>query len=175
MVNSTVSNNIAPGGAGIVVPGPMEISSSTIYANTGVGILVQQLGTLTMKNTIIAGHAPSANCDSTTPDALVSNGYNLADDVVANSCRLTAGDPLNDLLADPRLLPLANNGGPTRTFALRDPDTDGPSPAVDAGSITGCPPGDQRGYGRPGGERCDIGAFEFGGTIFLHYLSAMSR
>lgn len=174
LINSTVSNNIAPSGAGIAAPGPMEIYSSTIYTNSGVGILVQQIGRLSMKNTIIAGHAPSVNCrsDSTIPDSLVSNGNNLADD---NSCLLSVGDPLNDLIADPRLLPLTNNGGPTRTFALRDPDTDGPSPAVDAGSSTGCPPSDQRGYGRPGGGGCDIGAFEYAGTIYYYYLPTMHR
>lgn len=177
MVNSTVSNNIALAGAGIVVPGPMEIFSSTIFDNSGVGILVQQFGELTLKNTIIASHAPSANCqsESTSPSALVSGGNNLADDTAANSCNLTVSDPLYDVLADPRLLGLADNGGPTKTFALPDPDSDPPSPAVDAGSSTDCPFSDQRGYGRPGGERCDIGAFEFAGTIFLHYLPVVFR
>ena len=177
MVNSTISNNIAPAGAGIVVPGPMEIYSSTISDNSGVGVLVQQFGTLTFKNTIIASHSPSANCqsESTSPSALVSGGNNLADDTVANSCFLSDSDPLYDVLADPRLLGLADNGGPTKTFALRDPDSDPPSPAVDAGSSTDCPPSDQRGYGRPGGARCDIGAFEFGGTLFLNYLPIIFR
>ncbi len=174
MINATVSNNIAPSGAGIVNPGPMQIFSSTIYDNSGVGILVQQYGTLTLKNTIIASHAPSANCQSenSDPNGLVSGGNNLADDI---SCYLQAGDPLYDVLGDPRLLGLAENGGPTRTFALRDPDVDPPSLAVDAGSSTDCPPSDQRGYGRPGGEGCDIGAFELGGKILFHYLPMILR
>ncbi len=57
---------------------------------------------------------------------------------------------------DPRLQPLADNGGPTRTMALG-----AGSAALDripAGG--GCPSGDQRGVKRPQGAACDVGAFE---------------
>ena len=72
---------------------------------------------------------------------------------------------------DPRLGPLANNGGHTLTMAL-EPG----SPAVDAVnfiSLVPCPPTDQRGVNRPqdgdgdGVPRCDIGAFERGGAFAL--------
>src|SRR5919197_317241 len=56
--------------------------------------------------------------------------------------------------ADPLLLPVANNGGPTDTMALA-----GASPAIDAGDPAACPPLDQRGVARLG--VCDIGAFEY--------------
>lgn len=58
---------------------------------------------------------------------------------------------------DPKLGPLANNGGPTRTMALLSG-----SPAIDAVASSLCPPPvtDQRGVTRPQGARCDIGAFE---------------
>ena len=65
---------------------------------------------------------------------------------------------------DPRLLPLADYGGPTPTLAL-----DGTSPAVGAGNPMGCKDADgapllvdQRGQPRPRpvGTPCDIGAFE---------------
>ena len=39
------------------------------------------------------------------------------------------------------------------------------SPLIDAGTSEGCPPVDQRGFGRPAGGRCDIGAFEFGAVL----------
>lgn len=68
----------------------------------------------------------------------------------------TTGFPPDTLTADPRLLPLANNGGPTRTHALR-PD----SPALNRGSSTDVGLFDQRGPGFPrqSGFR-DIGAYE---------------
>ena len=66
----------------------------------------------------------------------------------ANRWRLTAG----------YAPPLAANGGPTQTHALLPG-----SPAIDAGgtSANGCPATDQRGFPRPQGGACDIGAFEF--------------
>lgn len=59
-------------------------------------------------------------------------------------------------IQDPKLLPLENNGGITKTMALK-----AQSPAIDAGS--GCTPTDQRGAERFG--ICDIGAFEYSGTL----------
>jgi hypothetical protein len=59
-------------------------------------------------------------------------------------------------VADPGLGPLADNGGPTETHALR-PGSVAISAAVD------CPPPDtdQRGVPRPQGAACDTGAYEF--------------
>ena len=72
------------------------------------------------------------------------------------------------LLADPKLSPLQNNGGPTQTHALL-----AGSPAIDAGDSNGCRDNtgallqtDQRGLPRAtdgngdGKAACDIGAFE---------------
>ncbi|MDD5559068.1 choice-of-anchor Q domain-containing protein [Candidatus Methylomirabilis sp.] len=39
------------------------------------------------------------------------------------------------------------------------------SPAIDAGTNTGCPVTDQRGVVRPQGAACDIGAYEFGPAV----------
>ena len=57
---------------------------------------------------------------------------------------------------NPLLLPLAANGGPTKTMALQPT-----SPAINAGN--GCTLLDQRGAARIGA--CDLGAFEFNGTL----------
>jgi hypothetical protein len=63
---------------------------------------------------------------------------------------------------DPKLLPLADNGGFTLTHALPEG-----SPAIDKGSKDTCPKTDQREVKRPidgdgdGVAICDIGAFEF--------------
>lgn len=62
----------------------------------------------------------------------------------------------SDLIADPLLGELANNGGETDTMALPVG-----SPAVDAGDSALCLPTDQRGVARPVGNGCDIGAFEY--------------
>ena len=56
---------------------------------------------------------------------------------------------------DPLLGTLQDNGGPTDTLALQTG-----SPAIDAGTDTGCPAADQRGTARPQAAACDIGAFE---------------
>jgi hypothetical protein len=74
-----------------------------------------------------------------------------------------SGDPnctASITIADPKLAPLANNGGATQTMALLQN-----SPAIDAGNPATCPVWDQRGYVRQG--PCDIGAYEFGGTPFV--------
>jgi hypothetical protein len=56
---------------------------------------------------------------------------------------------------DPKLAPLADNGGPTQTMAIG-----ADSPAFDGGVAAGCPGVDQRGVPRPQGARCDSGAYE---------------
>ena len=57
---------------------------------------------------------------------------------------------------DPKLGPLQDNGGPTRTHALLEG-----SPAIDAGDDEAAPASDQRAVSRPRGSSSDIGAFEF--------------
>jgi predicted outer membrane repeat protein len=76
----------------------------------------------------------------------------------------TAGSPI-----DPRLAPLADNGGPTLTQALL-----GDSPALNAGNPatpgsggTACAATDQRGLHRPFGSHCDMGAFERGYWLYV--------
>jgi hypothetical protein len=66
------------------------------------------------------------------------------------------------VIDNPKLAPLAFNGGPTRTHALLDG-----SPAIDNGIGAACVDDmaapltrDQRGVQRPWGAACDIGAFE---------------
>ena len=77
-----------------------------------------------------------------------SQGHNLCTDT--QGWLSQTGDLTN---TDPLLLPLAENGGPTRTHALS-----AGSPAIDAGTATGTPATDQR--AKPRGAMHDIGAFE---------------
>ena len=59
------------------------------------------------------------------------------------------------LTSDPKLGPLADNGGSTYTMALHPT-----SPAINAGDNDTCETTDQIGIARPQGAFCDIGAFE---------------
>jgi CSLREA domain-containing protein len=77
---------------------------------------------------------------------------------VGESCLAGPTDRAGTLAAplDPRLGPLADNGGPTPTHALLPG-----SPALDLAPPGSCPPTDQRRRPRPEfGFRCDAGAFE---------------
>lgn len=145
--NATVADNTAPAGqgAGILSSGndrtSVEISSSIVAANDSTDVDVP------------AG--------TTSTFAFVSGGYNLVGDGTATGDFASPGDATG--VGDPRLRPLADNGGPTRTHALRPT-----SPAVDRVATDSCPPPekDQRGVKRPqdgdgtGPARCDSGSFE---------------
>jgi len=118
-------------------------------ASTGGGIATSA-GLLQIKNSIVAYSPAGADCYTAGAD-FVAVAENIDSD---GSC---AGFTLTD---DPLLNPLANNGGPTDTHALK-----GGSPAIDAApdctTIGGAPvPIDQRGAPRPGGAFCDLGAYE---------------
>jgi predicted outer membrane repeat protein len=134
------------------------LESSTVTDNTaayrGGGIVTSNEIPTTVRNSIVAGnHVPDGDGED-YPNCLgtpTSGGHNLED---GTSCGFSATGDLN---ADPKLAPVADNGGPTNTRALL-----AGSPANDAGSTAGCPALDQRGFTRPVGAACDIGAFELG-------------
>jgi hypothetical protein len=77
-----------------------------------------------------------------------------ANNLIGPSAAMTL--PPDTIGGDPKLLPLHDNGGPTKTHALRPG-----SPAVNAGNANGDTT-DQRGTGFPRviGSAADIGAFE---------------
>ena len=106
---------------------------------------------VTAVNTIVANKAAN-NFDGQN---LVSLGHNIDN---GSTCGFTELSDLQD--TDPRLVPLADNGGPTPTMELR---TD--SPALDAGDDASDPDTDQRGLPRvdlvgAGPSVSDIGAYE---------------
>ena len=183
VVNTTIAGNTAvsrpdrPGtesgfGAGIdargATPSTLTIVNSTIAGNSaskgGAGINVAQgyppfiIGiplaqSVLLRNTIVAGNsatAGSADCDSRGIVRFRSRGHNLASD---RTCPFRLPGDLPG--TNPRLGPLASNGGPTDTLALLPG-----SPAINTGGSAGCPATDQRGVPRPPGH-CDIGAFQF--------------
>jgi len=179
LTNTTVSGNSVAGtgvteGGGIVTGTPVLASAratasllnTTIANNTvsgpggasdfGGGVSGDNIGgagltsDLTTKNTLIAGNTVDGSKQNCSLLTLVSTSHNLSGDA---SCGFS--DPGSLQNTDPKLGPLADNGGPTQTQALPDR-----SPAINAGDNAGCPGTDQRGTKRPQDVVCDIGAFE---------------
>jgi CSLREA domain-containing protein len=166
LTNVTVSGNsatstLANGGGGILNFGEMTLTNVTLAANRAdaadlpQGGGIRNLGQMTLMNSIISGNS-NDNCSGA--ETITSAGNNLED---SNECGLVhIKDQIN---TDPLLGALQDNGGRTFTHALL-----AGSPAIDAGSNSGCPASDQRGVSRPfDGDNdndavCDIGAFEFG-------------
>jgi CSLREA domain-containing protein len=133
-----------PGSGGNApTPGSPGTSSPGDPGSPGKGGADYKLsGDVRLTNSIVAGNdAPS--CYGT-----LSGGHNIA--FPASNC---PGAKVN-----PKLGALADNGGPTKTQALKPG-----SPAIDAVPRSGanCSATDQRAVARPNGPRCDIGAYEF--------------
>jgi len=183
-VNSTISSNqsgSSGGGISNYQHGMADLSNVTITANTsGIagagrgGGVANTVGTITVRNSIIAGNSDlasgTANPDCEAPNSqgfrypLTSDGYNLIGNTTG--CGIVGDTNGNITNQDAGLGPLFANGGPTPTHAL-EPG----SPAIDAANARppgsggrACPATDQRGVARPqpAGGRCDMGAFEAG-------------
>ncbi|MEX2142163.1 MAG: choice-of-anchor Q domain-containing protein [Pirellulales bacterium] len=158
VVNSTVSANVAQGnGGGITNSGELTIRNSTIADNTagmsGGGVYNTGSGSVAAQNTIFADNEALGGGSPDFSGAANSLGDNLIGNTTGSSGWI-ASDLQN---VDPRLGPLANNGGPTQTHALL-----AGSPAIDAGESTGAPATDQRGapFIRIFNGTVDIGAYE---------------
>ena len=179
ITNSTFTGNTAASrGGALYFANQASMHNLTIFENTadfdadefgdGGGIF-NNVSNVSIANSIIAGNSDDSpttahpDCSGT----LVSAGYNLLGE--NNGCSGltdgTNGDQVGPSGSpiDPLLQPLADNGGPTQTLGLLFN-----SPAVEAGNPTGCRDQDaalldtdQRGYVRPWGSVCDIGAYEY--------------
>ena len=163
--NGTISGNQARYGGALSTDNTTVINNSTITNNEtivdgqtsfGDGIAIRNHGDLQFNNSILYGNRAQGN-------EQLNNVFNegaIAQVTMVGSIYSESSD---DAKMDPMLLPLADNGGPTRTHALK-PD----SPAIDAGDPNIAPILDQR--GRPivdiaskaneRGGAVDIGAFE---------------
>ena len=161
--NSTISGNSARtiGGGGLFMrfPAALDARNSTITANTGqrgAGVLFTSMTAL-LQSTIVAGNVasvPGTDDLSSLRTTRIEGGNNL---IGTTGAEITI--PPDSRRGDPALAPLAANGGPTRTHALR-----AGSPAIDAGNNASQLASDQRGTGfaRVVGTAADIGAFELG-------------
>jgi len=153
LVNSTVSGNSVQQPAIYYLNGStVTIDNSTIaYNSPGAGIGMfgapNQWAVGLMRNSIISNNgangSPQENCNNLV--GFTYQGTNISDDYSCGGVTMT--------VADPQLLPLANNGGPTMTHAI--PHT---SPAYNQGFAC-LQATDQRYITRDA--KCDVGAFEF--------------
>ncbi len=163
LVNCTFYQNAAPyGGAFYCTYAPAgPMINCTFVSNTATTAGGNVSGG-TATNCIFKGGSPN---NLTVGGA--SNGHNISDDAAGGDTGTAPGGYLNktgDLRnTNPQIVTSApaNNGGPTKTFAI---GVFGVSPAINAGDDNYAPRRDQRGNFRTG--RSDIGAFEyFGGLV----------
>ena len=136
LLNSTISGNKTTGGPGggiynraVVTSVNCTIANNTA-ATTGGGVYNERFRTFSFnfRNTIIANNQAGSGTgfDVGGPDAVTSQDYNLIGNNAGSS--ITGVTTHNIVNADPKLGPLADNGGPTMTHALLQN-----SPALDAG------------------------------------------
>ncbi len=181
--SSTISGNTAAyNGGGLWSSGTSAIDSSTItinlagsggFSGDGGGIYTEQFSTLHFRNTILYDNHHrrlTIFSDDDCYGALYTGHYNLVGTVT--NCTLVGFMGLDLIEVDPLLDDLADNGGPTQTYALL-----AGSPAIDAANPDGCYDQqaillfDQRGYARhwdgngDGISRCDIGSYEYGSLM----------
>ncbi|HEY3775630.1 MAG TPA: right-handed parallel beta-helix repeat-containing protein [Solirubrobacteraceae bacterium] len=153
IVNSTITGNTASAGGGLWASSPVALSNTIVARN------MAHLG------------AP-ADCQSSSGDSVITDGpggHNLVGDdtgcgaITAGGDGDQAGSAASPL--DPRLGPLAYNGGTTETERPLSA-----SPAIGAGSAASCEQQpvfdlDQRLVSRraPARDACDAGAVDTGG------------
>lgn len=175
LTDSTITGNT---GGSVYARGRTSISSCTIVHNSDYpvmggaiipgGVVTGPAGDITIRNSIVALNESGDLGHMDDPSGLMSSeGYNLIGDPRQFASAFTqTGDQIGNESSplDPRLLPLADNGGTTMTHALRLD-----SPAVDRGFAFG-ETQDQVGYARCrdfdnidngfGSDGTDIGAVE---------------
>ncbi|MCI0635459.1 MAG: right-handed parallel beta-helix repeat-containing protein [Actinobacteria bacterium] len=147
VVNSTFVDNTGTGGA--LSNGSGDATAVLLHVtiddsrNTGPFPLIRNVTTspVFLLNTIVANSTDAVNCFGTITDLGGNISFGDA------TCPGSNGDP--------KLAPLADNGGPTGTMSLGQG-----SAAIDAAPAATCVVVDQRGAPRPQGGGCDVGAFE---------------
>ncbi|MEM7146538.1 MAG: right-handed parallel beta-helix repeat-containing protein [Verrucomicrobiota bacterium] len=165
------ANNVSgDGGALRLSGGPHSIDHCTITQNQceeGGAISLLANAVLTIQNTIVDNNYGTFNGILTPQELAIepgstftSLGRNLSGSIVPE---FTHATDINGAI--PLLGPLLPNGGPTpsrRPLAT--------SPAIDAGSSTGCPT-DQRGIAGKTGSATDIGAVEVAPALVVNTIA----
>jgi hypothetical protein len=154
LINTTVHHNtLADLGGGVFSGGDATFIYATVTDNAANSAFANvDVGTLSSFGSVVTNSAGAVNC--LVNPASVSLGYNFSDD---DTCGFTAPTD-HEKAGDPKLGPLASNGGPTQSqLPLAD------SPLRDAIPAAVCPTDittDQRGVVRPQAGFCDIGSVE---------------
>ncbi len=191
VANSTLYNNSAPfgSGGGVFNTGTMSVIGSTITGNSaqvcggGIGnggaCAGYQNPSASLTTTLVAGNSAGSSSPDIAGGPFSSYGYNL----IGNgdgSAGLTNGvnnDQVGTTASpiDPKLGPLANNGGPTQTFlpASNSPAVGAIPSGTTLNSVAVCPRVDQRGVSSFG--KCTIGAVEGGYLISTSSLPNATR
>jgi hypothetical protein len=171
ITNSTISNNTssASGGGLENYYESSVLQNVTLFANTAAtsgGNIDNQstnASALTIGSTAIGGGKAVTGRDVNNAGAMVSADYNVVQTKVIGNA--LTGTTSHDQTANPELLALSNNGGPTFTNA--DTATSPGKADIPYTVGTGCNAAgvlvDQRGFTRGAGGRCDVGAYEYGG------------
>ena len=177
-------------GGGILTWGSLVVSNSTISLNQNYGILHFWGTTLISSSTVVSNQTGDVGRDTSDPSPTIirnsifnlvagwpitSEDYNFIGSTY-EATWLVGPTEHNSYGQDPKLGPLADNGGPTPTHASRFD-----SPAIDAGHSGGAMT-DQRGLPRPiedpntpnaaSGDGSDIGACESDPMLKLTGLGA---
>ena len=182
ITDATIAGNTArKTGGGIqneyssdVLKGDLKMNGVTIAGNKageknegepgGGGLANKKPATAKIANTLIAGNHDAAGKAPDCRGSLLSVGYNL---IQSTDCKVKGVQTGNIIGKDPKLGPLAKNGGPTQTMALLpgSPAIDAGNPAKPGSGKGACEVTDQRGTPRgvngAGQAVCDIGAFEY--------------
>lgn len=158
ITNSTISGNTARAIGGVYAHGQTTIQNSTIAFNTETafangGGLRLAYSVADVESSIIASNTSTGATQNIGLG--ISGAVSGANDLIGASPLVTL--PPGTITSDPLLLPLADNGGPTKTLALG-----AGSPAIDTGNNNASLSTDQRGPGFPRsvGGGPDIGAYE---------------
>lgn len=156
LTNSTISGNTAGQSGGGIYAYNATVNYSTVYANSyttagskGAGLFF--VHSATANSSILTGNG-QYDVGASSPTMSLGGGYDVIGAGVPS--------PANTISCNPKLGPLANFGGPTKTLPLLTG-----SCAIDAGPFTPSVTTDQRGDPRPvqitaAAPRADIGAFE---------------
>jgi hypothetical protein len=181
VINSTISANSAIGGTSISgypgygvaggifnLNGAVTITNSTLDANTagavydlGYDLATARSATITLVNSILANTPAGSDLTVVAVSGGLANATvtatapNIVMKYTVSGGTMTGSPSTND----PALGPLQYNGGPGMATMTPAPT----SPAVQTGQLAGCPPTDERGFGRQRTGGCDQGAVEVGG------------
>lgn len=164
--NVTFSGNQAAGRGGALFAGMslVDLVDATVVTSPGSpGSLAVEGGTLRLRNVVVDG-----SCTDGADGTLLASGANLE---TGSTCGAAAGGGFTTVSSAALVLsPLGDHGGPTPTLV---PGIGSPmrNAAPDCLDVEGTAIAlDQRGYSRPVGSACDLGAVEATSSnlIFRH-------